>query len=182
MSYSIYTPNPLFCMDRIGATVEEFRQLRRQADRRRWWAFGRRLRQLLSFRDVPRQLGVSGMRNGGLQEIPINTIVGSVNRTQDFTADFLPKLDHSQERWVRIKTAMEKALALPPIAVYQVGAVYFVIDGHHRISVARRMGISKMAAYVTQVFTRTPLIIEQEISYEQSIGASLFHPMAARTH
>jgi hypothetical protein len=46
---------------------------------------------------------------------------------------------------------------VPPIDVYQVGDSYFVIDGHHRVSTARRLGRETIEARVVQVTTRAPV-------------------------
>src|SRR5260370_33864723 len=45
----------------------------------------------------------------------------------------------------------------PPIDVYKVGEGYYVIDGHHRVSVARNLGRDTINARVIEVQTRAPL-------------------------
>ena len=114
---------------------------------------------LLSYTDVTRRLRAVGSAERGLQEIPVEAIAGSVGRQNDFTRDFLPLNDADQARWARVKQATDApgAAGLPPIKVYKIGEAYFVIDGHHRVSVARQMGATHIQAYVTEVHTKVPL-------------------------
>jgi hypothetical protein len=46
---------------------------------------------------------------------------------------------------------------LPPVVLVQVGDVYFVRDGHHRISVARALGQLDIEAEVTVWHLSGPL-------------------------
>ena len=107
--------------------------------------------QLLSFEDVRTRLRLREELYRGLQEIPLDAIVGSVGRYTDFTGTFLPKSVINKDRWIRIYAEAEGSMGLPPIEVYQVGKVYFVRDGNHRVSVALAMGQKLIEAYVTEV-------------------------------
>lgn len=113
--------------------------------------------QLLSYDQVRQTLRLQGGVERGLQEIPLNAIVGSVGRYTDFTRDFLPRKEIKPERWARVMVAANGMVGLPPIEVYQIGNTYFVIDGNHRVSVARQMGAKYIQAYITEVHTRAPL-------------------------
>lgn len=113
--------------------------------------------QLLSFGDVYKKLRASGMADRGLKEIPVESIVGSVNRYSDFTRSFLPRGDHDARRWATVMALSGESAGLPPIQVYQIGEAYFVADGNHRVSVARQVGMTTIEAYVTEVHTRVPL-------------------------
>lgn len=113
--------------------------------------------ELLSYDEVSRQLKTAGRAARGLRDIPVDHIVGSVGRTTDFTRSFLPRMDSDDQRWANVRTAVEGDSAMPPIEVYQVGEAYFVLDGHHRVSVARQMGRTAIEAVVTEVRTRVPL-------------------------
>jgi nucleotide-binding universal stress UspA family protein len=93
----------------------------------------------------------------GLQEIPLDAIVGSVGRYADFTRSFLPLVDSQADRWARVKAMAEGQTGLPPIEVYKIGDAYFVRDGHHRVSVAKDIGAKAIEAYVTEVETKIPL-------------------------
>lgn len=83
--------------------------------------------------------------------VPLDKIVGSVGRYNDFTRDFLPKNYSMLDRWVRVEQAMESLEGTPPIEVYRVGDVYFVADGNHRVSVARASGLDALEARVIDI-------------------------------
>lgn len=93
----------------------------------------------------------------GIQEIRLASIVGSVERCGDYTRGFLPLKDSDQQRWAAIQAALAESRPLPPIRVFQIGEVYFVADGNHRVSVARQRGRTHIEAYVVQIQTRLPL-------------------------
>jgi nucleotide-binding universal stress UspA family protein len=109
--------------------------------------------ELLSYDEVADKLKLHARMERGIQNIPLDAIVGSVGRNTEFTRTFLPRRQDNQERWARVKTAMEKNVGLPPIEVYKVGEVYFVIDGNHRVSIARREGYKSIEARVIEVQT-----------------------------
>jgi ParB-like chromosome segregation protein Spo0J len=83
----------------------------------------------------------------------LEDIVGSFERCADYTSSFLPLKDHDQPRWTRVEQAFVQSKPLPPIQVAKVGQAYFVIDGHHRVSVARHLGLSHLEAEVIQADT-----------------------------
>ena len=112
---------------------------------------------LLSFDDVRRAARLEGQSYGGLKEIPIADIRGSVGRPTDFDASFLPVRAHMRDRWARLDAAMRRGEPVPPIEVYHLGGVYFVKDGHHRVSVARQLGWKTIKGRVIEVRTRAPL-------------------------
>jgi len=113
--------------------------------------------RLLSYDDVAKKLQLRGRVERGLQDVPLDSIVGSVGRYTDFTRTFLPRNPSDQERWARVKAAMESGVGLPPIEVYKVGEVYFVIDGNHRVSIARQEGFKSLQARVIELQTEIPL-------------------------
>jgi hypothetical protein len=86
-----------------------------------------------------------------VRTIPLDKIVGSVGRYKDFNRRFLPRQRSLAYRWARVEQAMDSSLGVPPIEVYQIGEVYFVLDGNHRVSVARANGFDTIDAYVTVV-------------------------------
>lgn len=96
----------------------------------------------------------------GLHDIPLERIVGSVGRHQDFTRSFLPKSAVSKERWSLIFAEVMGELGLPPVEVYDLCGNYYVRDGHHRISVARELGFKTIEAYVTEV--QIPANVEED--------------------
>ncbi|MDQ6742177.1 MAG: hypothetical protein M3Z97_04620 [Candidatus Dormibacteraeota bacterium] len=114
-------------------------------------------RTLLSFHEVMRMARMEGLVERGMQEIPVSQIKGSEGRSKDFDPSFLPLNRRLRERWTRVEALMLQGAALPPIEVYKVGDVYFVKDGHHRVSAARHLGQEFISANVIEVRTRAPL-------------------------
>jgi len=141
----------------FSSAIDDFRNARRRAALEEIMArFTGKSADLLSFDEVSEKLKAKGFGPRALQEIPLDAIVGSVGRYYDFTRSFLPRQDSDKERWARIEVA-SVSTDLPPIEVYQIGQVYFVLDGNHRVSVARQLGATRILAYVTEVQTKVPL-------------------------
>ena len=111
------------------------------------------VQETLSFDEVVDALGRRGERQLGLQEIPLDQIVGSVDKVRDFDRRFRPTSDRSRQRWEALAEKSRLGEYLPPIDVYKLGNLYFVRDGHHRVSVARAQGAPVMDAYVTEIDT-----------------------------
>jgi hypothetical protein len=109
---------------------------------------------MLPFDEVVDALGMAGERHLGLQTIRLDSIVGSVDRTRDFDRRFRPTSARVRERWQRLALAQRRGEAVPPIDVYRVGDLHFIIDGHHRVSVAQALGLEVIDAYVTEIITR----------------------------
>ncbi len=108
---------------------------------------------LVSFNETISKLGLGQFADRGLQDIPVKKIVGSAGRYKDFTRHFLPRLadKRNKERWRNIYTLAVTGVGIPPIEVYEVGDVYFVEDGHHRVSVASHLDWKTVQAYVTEI-------------------------------
>jgi hypothetical protein len=107
--------------------------------------------KLLSFYDVKEILKPKNETYRGMQAVPIDLIVGSEGRYRDFNKYFLPRANHLRSRWERVDTAHLKDITLPPILLYEIGGVYFVRDGNHRVSVARAQGVTAIDAEVTSL-------------------------------
>ncbi len=107
----------------------------------------RRPAHLLDLDDL--QARVSNRHYTGLQTVRLNQIRGSLGRPDSFDADFNPTQEHTKQRWVNIAAAMQAGEALPPVELIQVGDVYYVSDGHHRISAARALKQAFIEAVVT---------------------------------
>jgi hypothetical protein len=101
-------------------------------------------------------LGRRGERRLGLQTIRLDRIVGTVDSSHDFDRRFRPTNGRVRERWERLALAQRRGEAIPPIEVYQVGDMYFVQDGHHRVSIAMAEGAKTIDAFVTEVRTQVP--------------------------
>ncbi len=98
-------------------------------------------------------LGRTGERNLGLRTIELASIVGTVDRGRDFDRSFRPTSHRVRQRWERIAAAMRRGESMPPIKVFRVGDAHFVEDGHHRVSVARQLGLETIEARVIEVRT-----------------------------
>lgn len=149
----------------LSAAREDFQRARQQAVLAAILArLSGRSVDLMSFDDVRRQLRASEVTARGVHDIPIDAIVGTVNRTVDFTRDFLPRQPSDEERWARVHSVSTDPafVGMPPIEVYKIGEAYFVRDGHHRVSVARRLGQTSIQAYVTEVLTDVPFAADTQ--------------------
>ena len=111
------------------------------------------LQVMLPFEEVVQALGRRGERRLGLQTIPLDSIVGTVDRGREFDRRFRPTSSKVRGRWERIATAVRRGESMPPIDVYRIADLHFVKDGHHRVSVARALGHDVIDAYVTEVET-----------------------------
>lgn len=136
----------------------DFNRQRRRADVSRLVSWLRRqpddVNTVLPFDEVVAAVGNLGERQRGFQVIRLDSIVGSVDRTRDFDRYFRPTSARIRERWKRLAVAQRKGESVPPITVYRVGSMHFVIDGHHRVSVAFAMHQTTIDAYVTEIKTR----------------------------
>jgi len=147
-------------VERIRA-IQDFDSARARAFRRSLTTIlTGRAQRLRSIEPMLRAAGFEGRSFGGVKEIPVDHIVGSAApdvKTGDFDTAFLPLNRRMRERWTRIYQAMVEGDELPPIDVYKVDDSYYVIDGHHRVSVARNLGRPMINARVINVKTRAPL-------------------------
>jgi nucleotide-binding universal stress UspA family protein len=112
--------------------------------------------ELLSYEEVAEKLKLRVRTERGIQHIPLDAIVGSVGRYTDFTRTFLPRRAGDKDRWAGVRLAFLEVGA-PPIDVYKVGEAYFVIDGNHRVSIARQEDAKTIEAHVIEVRTHVPL-------------------------
>jgi hypothetical protein len=122
-----------------------------------WSVFSRRPRRLLSYDEVKEKLRVGGPLYRGIRTVEIARIVGTVNRYADFDHAFLPTHNRYANRWQSIDRAFYEEVSLPPVVLYQVGEVYFVVDGHHRVSVARQQGQEFIEAEVRECRVKVPV-------------------------
>jgi len=110
--------------------------------------------KLLSYDDVKEKLRIGGPIYRGVKTIRIEQIAGSLNRYHEFDRAFLPKEDQLASRWQQVNRAFYQDIYLPPVVLYKVGEVYFVVDGHHRVSVAREQGQEFIEAEIRECATR----------------------------
>ncbi len=141
-----------------GSASARFQRARRKAFWNALLAFlTRQPNRLLAWEEASDRLGPTGEVYRGLRRVPVERIVGSVGRYEDFDRAFMPTHDSLERRWDSVSRAYAEAGGMPPIRLYQVGEAYFVLDGHHRLSVAREGGARYIDAEVTEVETRVPV-------------------------
>jgi hypothetical protein len=104
-----------------------------------------------SFEEAAKALDARNKMRIGRRTVAVEEIVGSVGRSGDFDEDFLPVRRGLEERWKRVDRAFHRGIELPPVTLYELGGRYFVLDGNHRVSVARYQGVQWIEAEVTRV-------------------------------
>jgi hypothetical protein len=109
--------------------------------------------KLLPFEDVKAILRPASETYVGMEAVNVDMIVGSEGRYRDFNRHFLPRREFLRSRWISVDMAHYNDIPLPPIRLYEVGGVYFVRDGNHRVSVARMRGQTMIDAEVTKLDT-----------------------------
>lgn len=109
---------------------------------------------LLSYDEIKERLHIGGPIYRGVKTVSVKQIIGSLNRYHEFDSAFLPKEDQLASRWQKVDRAFYEDIHLPPIVLYKVGEIYFVVDGHHRVSVAREQGQDFIEAEVRECATR----------------------------
>jgi hypothetical protein len=113
--------------------------------------------QLRSFDVLRREHLVANNRlYRGTRVVEVDRIVGSVGRWRDFDRSFLPARASIGERWKRIDRAFHRGEDLPPVELYEFGGDYFVVDGHHRVSVARYHDVPTVEAAVAGFHPKLP--------------------------
>lgn len=122
-----------------------------------WGALSGQPSTLLSYDDIKAKLHIGGPIYRGVQTVRVDQIAGSLNRYHEFDRVFLPASDKLAERWQSVNRAFYEEISLPPVVLYKVGQVYFVVDGHHRVSVAREQGQIYMEAEVRECASRVNL-------------------------
>lgn len=162
----------------------------------RFKAFLNRIRRLggqpltlLSYDDVKEKLRIGGPIYRGIKTVEVEKIVGSLNRYQQFDRAFLPLSSHIANRWQNIDLAFYKDFNLPPVVLYKVGEVYFVVDGHHRVSVARKQGQLFIEAEVRECSTKVNItpdlkpedleILGEKVEFLERTGLDRIRPDAS---
>lgn len=139
--------------------------------------------EMLSLQEVKDLLRPKTETYRGMQTVEIDRIVGSEGRYRDFNKRFLPKHEYLRNRWMRVDKAHLQHIILPPIRLYEVGGVYFVRDGNHRVSVARSQGVKAIDAEVVSLDSEIELapnmgktdLLRAVIEYERRRFFELTH-------
>jgi hypothetical protein len=109
---------------------------------------------ILPYSEVLDALGFVSERATGLKVVQLDAVVGTIDRGRDFDRRFRPTSGRVRSRWEQIAAAMRRGESMPPVDLLQIGEIYFVRDGHHRVSVSRALGRTDIDANITQVVTR----------------------------
>jgi hypothetical protein len=143
---------------------------------------------LLSYDDVKEKLRIGGPVYRGVQTVPVEKIAGSLNRYHQFDRAFMPLEDRIANRWENIDRAFYQEVDLPPVVLYKVGEVYFVVDGHHRVSVAREQGQKFIDAEVRECQTKVNItaelqpedleILGEKVNFLERTGLDRIRPKA----
>jgi hypothetical protein len=164
------------------------RARRREAYRRLLRVLRRRPSEpLLELDEVGRRLRVFEQTYLGVRPVPVERVVGTVSRSSDFDRTFLPTRRDTEPRWRRVEELYAEG-SFPPIQVYEVDGRYFLVDGHHRVAIARQRGVEYIDAEVTRLRTRFPLpehadvgriiMAEQERVFLEESGLERARPAA----
>ncbi len=105
---------------------------------------------LLCFDDLRKVPEAIGRIHRGMRTVPVGQIGGSVGRCSEFDRGFMPARASVKERWKHVDRAFHRGEELPRVSLYKVGGYYFVLDGHHRVSVAQFHGVEWIDAEVTE--------------------------------
>lgn len=117
--------------------------------------------KLLPYDEFRQRLPTRGQHYIGLRQVPLDKIIGSMGRYNDFDRAFSPLHTRTKDRWINIDKAHYDQIHLPPVELYKMGDIYFVKDGNHRVSVARERGQIFIDAYITEI--DLPVKLTQDI-------------------
>lgn len=159
-----YTPQPSNNKRQVEYQVSQLYEL---VSNRPWFSrlrsmWGGRSSRLLELATVQANCPHIEQHYEGVKKVPLGQIRGSSGhgRSRDFDADFRPLNSYSMSRWLSVATAWQLGTRLPPVSLVQVGDIYFVEDGHHRISVANALGLEEIEATVTVWQIDEPLSLQ----------------------
>ena len=113
-------------------------------------------------------------RHLGVRAVPLDKIVGSVGRYKDFNRQFRLKKDRPSARLERVQEAFKKKITLPPITLYQIKNEYYVLDGNHRVSAAKKLDYEFIDAQITEFLpskkTLENLIYREKLVFMEKTG------------
>jgi len=135
-----------------------------------WATLSGQPNRLLSYDEVKEKLHIGGPIYRGMKTVRVDQIAGSLNRYHQFDHAFLPTQDDTSARWLSINRAFYQDVSLPPVVLYKVGQVYFVVDGHHRVSVAPESGKQFNAADVRECATRVNITADLKLEDLEILG------------
>ena len=152
----------------------DFQRARFKAFVNRVWAtLSGRPTTLLSYDEIKEKLRIGGPIYRGVKTVRVDQIAGSLNRYHEFDRVFLPASDTLAARWQSVNRAFYQEISLPPVVLYKVAEVYFVVDGHHRVSVARQQGQIYIEAEVRECATRVTLTADLRLEDLEILGTKV---------
>lgn len=154
----------------LGQRNQSAKQAGRDFERAHWRAFIQdtlsllryQPTNLLPFEAVREKLHLGSKFYVGIRDIPLEQIVGSLSRYEDFTRTFMPRKASTRRRWENLEKLADSR-GWPPVEVYRVSDTYFVRDGNHRVSVARQLGVETIEAHVWEYPSRVPLEADDDL-------------------
>ncbi len=158
----------------------DFTRARRKALLRR---IGDRLRRdaaldgLLRFEEVRKIPGAVGGVHRVRRTVPLGQIAGSVGRCSEFDRTFLPAKASVETRWKHIDRAFNRGEEPPPVKLHKIGGAYFVLDGHHRVSVYRYHGVEWVDAEVTEFLVQSGIPSPLERTQPRTLKGTREHTM-----
>jgi hypothetical protein len=99
-------------------------------------------------------IGGPGASAGAM--VPIGQIVGTIEPTKCFDRCFRPTSEVPRARFERIAADIRSGRGMDPVDLYRCGGEYYVLDGRHRIAVARALGEHWVLANITDVRLNRP--------------------------
>jgi len=130
------------------AAIDRFEDAWRRAQLNHFWGkLTNRPKGLLPFAIIHSALFYPSGVHQGIREIPVGRIQGSLAQAPEFDRDFCPLYKNQRERWTNVWVLHVKK-GWEPVVVHQIDGLFFVEDGHHRISVARNLGLETIEARV----------------------------------
>ncbi len=129
---------------------------------------------LKSFTEIQKQENAYNSVNLGIKEIPLDKIVGSVEKYSYFDKNFVPKNDIVKQRWINIYVGYMMDSMLPPVILYKIKDDYYVYDGNHRVSVAKFLNFASIEAEVEEFLptkdTKDKVIYQEHMFFEKETG------------
>jgi hypothetical protein len=133
---------------------------------------------VLSFEEARSALKRWSQAYRGMRTVEVEKIVGSVGRCRDFDSSFLPVKVSMSGRWGRVDRAYHQGVELPAVSLYKMGDEYFVVDGNHRVSVARYHGVAAIDAEVVEIKGRPRADVARPVQGE-AVDSAYQAPIAA---
>jgi hypothetical protein len=145
--------------------MSDFGRARKKAIVNRMLGFFRAQKdEMLSLKEVRSLLRPESEYYRGMQTVAVSKIAGSEGRARDFTRAFLPRHDRMMDRWIRVDMAHYQDIILPPIKLFEIGGLYFVRDGNHRVSVAKSQGLEFIDAEVVSLTSQISIHPDMTLS------------------